>query len=122
MVNEFKQICPKCDFVWEHWYKIMFCQKCGTKLKDVRGIKMKKVTSFRYNSMGDFFEVGKNHVTKITYHCAAGEGDRHYCEVFIEGGIIYQVFNIDIIRFELDTESSRCPERKMGAGFWKQGD
>jgi len=32
----FVQECPKCGFIWEHWYKIGYCQKdgCVTRLKD----------------------------------------------------------------------------------------
>jgi hypothetical protein len=44
-----------------------------------------------------FYEVGKTKVMAITYHKPAGEGDRHYCEVYFSDGKKEIIFNINRI-------------------------
>ena len=45
------------------------------------------------------YEVGKNNVLSIEYHEPKGEGDRHYCDVTMEDGIINREFNLNSIVF-----------------------
>lgn len=44
--------------------------------------------------------VGEAGVTKIEYHPAMGEGDRHYCDVCYEDGSVIRKFNLNSIEFE----------------------
>ena len=48
------------------------------------------------NENGEEFtraETGKHGVTRIKYHEPAGEGDRHYCDIYEESGY-FRVFNL----------------------------
>ena len=44
--------------------------------------------------------VGKLGVSKIEYHPAMGDGDRHFCDVYYEEGSVIRKFNLNSVEFE----------------------
>lgn len=45
------------------------------------------------------YSVGEHGVTEIQYHKPQGDGDRHYCDIYLENGQIIRQFNINEIEF-----------------------
>lgn len=44
--------------------------------------------------------VDKNEVKNIEYHIPIREGDKHYCDVFLNDGSIFRKFNLNSVNFK----------------------
>lgn len=42
-------------------------------------------------------QVGSNNVGRIDYHTPQGEGDKHYCDVMYNDGLVERYFNMILI-------------------------
>ena len=60
----------------------------------------KKVVAVWFDHFVSRYLVGSSNVTKIEYHYAAGEGDKHYCDIEHSNGKITRLFTFDSIEWE----------------------
>ena len=57
------------------------------------------------NEYGEEFEsisVEQGNVEKMEYHNPAGEGDKHYVDVYFKNGISKRYFNLNELQFRSD--------------------
>ena len=58
---------------------------------------------FYTNEVGEEYQeyvVGEAGVKEIQYHTPLGEGDKHYCDVVFEDGLVRRIFNISSFVFK----------------------
>jgi len=72
---------------------------------------MGEIAAIQYNLFrsinGDEYsvaQVGHGGVVKISEHCPAGEGDRHWCDICYDNGACTRVFNVNLIMYAPTTE------------------
>ena len=47
----------------------------------------------------EIYKVGVSGVLSIEYHEPQGEGDKHYCDVYLQDGTVQREFNLNRITF-----------------------